>query len=112
MLIVARILSPQPRFRKVTEETGHHVAVAEEGGEGTPAPVKVKIKVKGSGQDCPLHTITPRCLRRLGAPGFASVFWTPAGAEEGPGRPTEYFQLTISDRPLRFDPTTSFARKT
>jgi hypothetical protein len=31
------------------------------------------------------------------------VFWTLTWAEEGPGRPTKHFQLTISGRPLRFD---------
>src|SRR5271157_3458627 len=39
-------------------------------------------------------------------PRFASVFWTLTWAEEGSGRPTEHFQLTISGRPIRFDPTT------
>src|SRR5664280_3911963 len=36
-------------------------------------------------------------------PRLASVFWTLTWAEEGSGRPTEHFRLTISGRPLRFD---------
>jgi hypothetical protein len=36
-------------------------------------------------------------------PRFASVFWTLTWAEEDSGRLTEYFQLTISGRRLRFD---------
>jgi hypothetical protein len=36
-------------------------------------------------------------------PRFASFIWTLTWAEEDSGRPTGYFQLTISGRPLRFD---------
>src|SRR5271157_1621049 len=35
-------------------------------------------------------------------PRFASVFWMLTWGKEDSGRPTEYFQLTISGRPFRF----------
>src|SRR5271157_573216 len=38
-----------------------------------------------------------------GCPRFASVFWSLTWAEEGSGRPTGHFQLTIPSRPFRFD---------
>src|SRR5271157_2539983 len=44
----------------------------------------------------------PRACPEL-VEGFASVFWTLTWAEEGSGRPTEHFQLTISGRPFRFN---------
>ena len=45
-------------------------------------------------------------------PGFASVFWTLTWAEEGTGRPTEYFQPTISGRtsPIRSPPLRSVTK--
>jgi hypothetical protein len=36
-------------------------------------------------------------------PQVASVLWTLPWAQQGSGRATEHFQLTIWGRPLRFD---------